>query len=70
MLKNILKLDGAQQLSKKEQNAINGGGACIDECMSAGFCSEEGSECVLFSCNGEGFPFPDYGLCIPNGGNQ
>jgi hypothetical protein len=26
MLKNILKLDGAQQLSKKEQKEINGGG--------------------------------------------
>jgi hypothetical protein len=25
MLKNILKLDGAQQLSKKEQKTINGG---------------------------------------------
>ena len=25
MLKNILKLDGAQQLSKKDQKSINGG---------------------------------------------
>jgi hypothetical protein len=25
MLKNILKLDGAQQLSKKEQKEVNGG---------------------------------------------
>ncbi len=26
MLKNILNLEGAQQLSKKEQSSINGGG--------------------------------------------
>ena len=26
MLKNILKLDGAQKLSKNEQKSINGGG--------------------------------------------
>ena len=32
MLKNILKLDGAQQLSKNEQKSINGGitRACSD----------------------------------------
>ena len=37
MLKNILKLDGAQKLSKNEQKNINGGGAkpfknyyCVD----------------------------------------
>lgn len=35
MLKNILKLDGAQKLSKSEQKSINGGG---------GLCSE--SECL------------------------
>jgi len=31
MLKQILNLKGAQQLSKKEQNSILGG-SCIDEC--------------------------------------
>jgi hypothetical protein len=30
MLKNILNLKGAQQLSKKEQNTINGGTGCIE----------------------------------------
>jgi hypothetical protein len=33
MLKNILKLDGAQQLSKKEQKEINGG--ITPECADA-----------------------------------
>ena len=32
MLKNILKLDGAQALSKNEQNKINGGGQCGIDC--------------------------------------
>lgn len=36
MLKNILNLDGAQQLSKNEQKEINGGlkiyrGTCVSE---------------------------------------
>ena len=30
MLKNILKLDGAQQLSEQEQQSINGGHNCIN----------------------------------------
>jgi hypothetical protein len=34
MLKNILKLDGAQQLSKNEQKSISGG--LPTGCMSAG----------------------------------
>ena len=49
MLKNILKLDGAQQLSKNEQKAISGGrracnynlpnyGCGSNECCSAGIC--------------------------------
>jgi hypothetical protein len=28
MLKNILKLEGAQELTKTEQKIINGGGPC------------------------------------------
>ena len=33
MLKNILKLDGAQELSKNEQTSINGGGGdCGIDC--------------------------------------
>jgi len=30
MLKSILKIDGAQQLSKAEQKSINGGSASLD----------------------------------------
>ncbi|MCF6306339.1 MAG: hypothetical protein L3J09_00105 [Flavobacteriaceae bacterium] len=32
MLKNILNLEGAQQLSKKEQSSINGGKAFCQHC--------------------------------------
>jgi len=42
MLKNILKLDGAQELSKNEQKAINGGLACGSydgHCPSGSHCS-------------------------------
>ena len=38
MLKNILKLNGAQQLNKVEQLNINGGG---------------GLGCLVYSCTGE-----------------
>ena len=34
MLKNILNLKGAQQLSKEEQQSINGGGSCFVGCGS------------------------------------
>ncbi|MEM9820021.1 MAG: hypothetical protein AAF985_03070 [Bacteroidota bacterium] len=30
MLKNILKLDGAQSLHKDEQQGVNGGGRCCN----------------------------------------
>jgi hypothetical protein len=41
MLKNILKLDGAQELSKNEQKSIKGGLACnVDGNCPAG------SQCV------------------------
>jgi hypothetical protein len=45
MLKNILKLEGAQQLSKKEQKTINGGFGCIRTfylTMTAAECADEG----------------------------
>jgi hypothetical protein len=45
MLKNILKLEGAQQLSTKEQKSINGGFGCIRTfylTMTAAECAEEG----------------------------
>jgi hypothetical protein len=70
MIKKILELTGAQQLSKKEQNAINGGcgGLCIDECYGGGPCGENES-CVTFMCFADPCR-PLYGLCISNGGNQ
>jgi len=34
MLKNILKLKGAQQLEKKEQKEIQGGEFCAIHCLS------------------------------------
>jgi hypothetical protein len=56
MLKNILKLDGAQQLSKNEQKEVNGGKGC----HAYYDCSEKGEGyswssiacgCVCESCN-------------------
>jgi len=35
MLKNILNLQGAQELNKNEQKLINGGGGGDDDCISA-----------------------------------
>lgn len=43
MLKNILKLDGAQQLSKNEQKSINGGRAYCNN--GAGIYCPEGQCC-------------------------
>jgi hypothetical protein len=41
MLKNILKLEGAQKLTRNEQKSINGGLACRSDNGScpAGYCS-------------------------------
>jgi hypothetical protein len=53
MLKNILKLDGAQQLSKNEQKTINGGKIrCTDSyngpCLQTGIkCAEERCRVIL-----------------------
>ena len=47
MLKNILKLDGAQQLSKNEQKSINGGicaGQTLFSCYSKVNCLDEGGK--------------------------
>jgi hypothetical protein len=41
MLKNILKLDGAQKLTKNEQKSIKGGLACGDgngTCPKGSYC--------------------------------
>jgi hypothetical protein len=44
MLKNILKLEGAQKLTISEQKRINGGGECVILC-----CPESGCLCVPVS---------------------
>ncbi len=70
MIKKILELKGAQQLSKKEQNAINGGagGLCIDECYNGGPCS--GSQwCHVTMCYPAGPEDPFsylFGVCMGN----
>jgi len=57
MLKNILKLDGAQQLSKNEQKTIKGGRkACIygqpnsgcgsNECCVNKYCTSQPGLCI------------------------
>jgi hypothetical protein len=51
MLKNILNLDGAQQLSKSEQKTINGGkiacwGTTNTSCPSGYCCSGEPGYCI------------------------
>ena len=51
MLKNILKLDGAQQLSKNEQKEISGGRPII--CMINGVCTRYSSACMESACKAE-----------------
>ena len=54
MLKNILNLNGAQQLSKKEQNAINGGAQlCGPE-----DCNESGCDFGCFDCLSKTYSCP------------
>ena len=55
MLKNILNLEGAQQLSKNEQQTINGGGI---------YCRVQDYGKV---CNGLGHICCGTGLCLPEG---
>ncbi|MCV9930053.1 hypothetical protein OIU83_20500 [Flavobacterium sp. LS1R49] len=53
MLKNILKLEGTQELTKKEQKSINGAGACPTGtvticCPDTGcVCAPKGSSCMV-----------------------
>ena len=66
MLKNILKLEGAQILSKQEQNAIHGGnaGLCYNFCYQSSPCPE-GSFCLVAQC----YPGPNgplFGRCVGN----
>jgi len=65
MLKNILNLKGAQQLSKNEQQAINGGApgnqTCIDQCFNGAPCPS--GFCIHLFCNGDPTS-PIYGICL------
>lgn len=65
MLKNILNLSGAQQLSRNEQKSINGGicesqycapGYTRQACIQAGG-AYAGCGCVFGSCNSGGKDF-------------
>jgi len=49
MLKNILNLEGAQELSREQQQSIKGGIAC-----SAEFPCKKGSHCVYGDDSTEG----------------
>ena len=66
MLKNILNLKGAQQLSKKEQNTINGGGGCINNCTIGGHSCPPQMHCVGYFCQtGQYIAYE----CVPDGDN-
>lgn len=56
MLKDILKLDGAQELEKKEQKSVNGGGYfCPGYCA---YClpTHAGPGVTIWTCIGWGGP--------------
>lgn len=71
MLKNILNLKGAQQLSKKEQNAIHGGGggSCgyETEILCEGNCPSWPWDCVQVFCS-PGPPFSGWS-CVDTSEN-
>ncbi len=47
-MKNLLNLKGAQLLSKKEQQSINGGGSiCVDKCQDIQIL---GARCAMPDC--------------------
>ncbi len=54
MLKNILKLNGAQEMSKKELQTINGGGLNCKGRPDGTPCGNGGAKCCHGRC--------DYGL--------
>ena len=47
MLKNILKLEGAQKLTKSEQKTIQGGRIL---CKVNGVCTQYGFQCAEVDC--------------------
>ena len=56
MLKNILNLNGAQELSKNEQGAIHGSGPLTQTCGSCGSGCLPTETCVQIFC-GPGGPW-------------
>jgi hypothetical protein len=50
MLKNILKLDGTQKLSKNEQKSINGGFVREDACADGQECLGRNQICCKGAC--------------------
>ena len=70
MLKNILKVNGAQQLSKTEQGTINGGGPLSVTCDGYFTCL---SDCINGTCSGAPHPsLPGVTCfaCVPDGGGE
>jgi hypothetical protein len=54
MLKNILKLEGAQKLSKNEQKSINGG---VSYCPLGQYkCYQDPDDPSFFVCTKKGIP--------------
>ena len=63
MLKNILKLNGAQELSKSEQTSINGGSNFIItniRCSNIFDCLAAGTDRCYFGA----YSGPDNGRCV------
>ena len=50
MLKNILKLDGAQELKKNEQKSISGGGVVVSQQCSSDLDCPPDSYCTHGQC--------------------
>ena len=69
MLKNILNVNGAQEMSKTEQKAIKGSGAgsrslCNSTCSGpiGSACGQPGWTCATFTCYWDD---TTYSLCVP-----
>ena len=62
MLKNILKLDGAQELSKNEQTSVNGGNFIITDivCSNIWDCYAAGADRCYFGP----YAAPGNGRCV------
>jgi hypothetical protein len=67
MLKNILNLKGAQQLSKKVQLTINGGAGeeCPRRCEENTCTSSEYPQCIAFSCTKTDGTVVHETMCMP-----